>query len=442
MKFRVLAVLGLLGWSADARADDGVQISGSIRARYETIEGQARAGVNASDQLPGLRTTLRAEWKHGPIQLVGEIYDSREWNANPGTPLSTNDVNVMEPAQAYIMANLGSTFGKGTKTTIQAGRMMARIGSGRLIASDDYRNSTNSYTGAIVTTAMPRGYTSTLIYLMPHLRLPDDGVSLRDNRFALDSENVNIALTGGLLAHQAKGSPFLSEISFIHFGERDAPGHPTRDRSLNNLGLRASADPRPGHVDGGVEGIYQWGHVSASTAANAAMLTASATFVRAHLGYSWAGKWKPHVLAEFDRASGDGTSGTYGRFDTLFGFRRGDLAPSGLYNAIGRANILSPGLRIEVAPSARVDAFIGWRGMWLADSHDSFSTTNVRDATGRSGSFAGHQFDTRLRYWIRPKRLRFEFDGVYLARGSFMENAPNGRRGDTRYVSFNLTGFF
>jgi len=174
---------------------------------------------------------------------------------------------------------------------------------------------------------------------------------LRDNRFALDSENVNIALTGGLLAHQAKGSPFLSEISFIHFGERDAPGHPTRDRSLNNLGLRASADPRPGHVDGGVEGIYQWGHVSASTAANAAMLTASATFVRAHLGYSWAGKWKPHVLAEFDRASGDGTSGTYGRFDTLFGFRRGDLAPSGLYNAIGRANILSPGLRIEVTPA-------------------------------------------------------------------------------------------
>ncbi|WDF73895.1 alginate export family protein [Novosphingobium sp. KACC 22771] len=442
MKFRVLAVLGLLGWAPDARAQDGLQISGSIRARYEAIEGQPRAGGNASDQLPGLRTILRADWKHGPIELVGEIYDSREWNANPGTPLSTNDVNVMEPAQAYVMADLGAALGKGTKTTLQAGRMLARIGSGRLIASDDYRNSTNSYTGAIATTAMPGGYTSTLIYLMPHLRLPDDGVSLRDNRFALDSENANIALTGGVLAHQRKGSPLLSEISFIHFGERDAPGHPTRDRSLNNLGLRAGLDPRPGHWDAGFEGIYQWGHVSASTAANAATLTASATFLRASLGYSWAGKWKPHVLAEFDRASGDGTSGTYGHFDSLFGFRRGDLAPSGLYNAVGRANIASPGLRVEVTPSARLDAFIGWRGLWLADSHDSFSTTNVRDATGRSGDFAGHQFDTRLRWWVKPKRLRFEFDGVYLARGAFMKNAPNGRRGDTRYVSFNLIGYF
>jgi hypothetical protein len=259
---------------------------------------------------------------------------------------------------------------------------------------------------------------------MPHLRLPDDGVSLRDNRFALDSENVNIALTGGLLAHQRKGSPFLSEISYIRFGERDAPGRPTRDRSLNNIGLRASFDPRPGHVDGGVEGIYQWGNTSASTAANAATLQVSASFLRAHLGYTWAGKWKPHLLFEFDRASGDGTSGTYGRFDGLFGFRRGDLAPSGLYNAVGRANIASPGLRIEVTPSNRFDAFVGWRGLWLADSRDSFSTTNVRDVTGRSGDFAGHQFDTRLRYWVVPKRLRFEFDGIYLARGRFWKARP------------------
>ena len=442
MKRGCLAVLGLFCWGADARADDGLHISGSIRARFEAIDGQARAGVNASDQLPGLRTTLKADWKHGPIELVGEIYDSREWNANPGTPLSTNDVNVMEPAQAYIMADLGAALAKGSKTTIQAGRMMAGIGSRRLIASDDYRNSTNSYTGAVVTTALKGGYTSTLLYLMPHLRLPDDGVSLRDNRFALDLENVNIALSGGLLAHQRKGSPVLSEISFIHFGERDAPGHPTKDRSLNNVGLRASYDPRPAHWDGGFEAIYQWGTTSASTAPNAATLSVSATFLRAHLGYSWAGKWKPHVLAEFDRASGDGTSATYGHFDSLFGFRRGDLGVSGLYNAIGRANIVSPGLRVEVTPSARVDAFVGWRGLWLADSHDSFSTTGVRDATGRSGTFAGHQFDARLRWWMMPKRLRFEFDGTYLARGRFLETAPNGRRGDTRYVSLNLTGFF
>ncbi|WCT76369.1 alginate export family protein [Novosphingobium humi] len=442
MKRGCLAALGLICWGVDARADDDLHISGSMRARFEAIEGQARAGANASDQLASLRTAVKVQWNHGPIELVGEIYDARAWNANPGTPLSANDVNVLEPLQAYVRADLGSVFGKGSKTTIQAGRMMAMIGSRRLISSDDYGNSPNSFSGAIATTKLKGGFTSTLLYLMPNLRLPDDGVSLRDNRFALDRQNVNVALSGGLLAHQRKGSPVLSEISFIHFGERDAPGHPTKDRSLNNVGLRAGYDPRPAHWDGGFEAIYQWGTTSASTAPNAATLSVSATFARAYLGYSWAGKWKPHVLAEFDRASGDGPSATYGHFDTLFGFRRGDLAASSLYNAVGRANIVSPGLRVEVTPSARLDAFVGWRGLWLADSHDSFSTTGVRDATGRSGTFAGHQFETRMRWWVKPKRLRFEFDGTYLARGRFLETAPNGRRGDTRYVSFNLTGFF
>lgn len=435
------AALALLCWSGAAQADDGVQLSGNIRARFESIDGQARVGSNASDQLWSTRTILHAEWKRGPVQLVGEIADARAWGANAGTPLSTSDVNVLEPLQAYVTVDLGAAAGKGSHTSLQAGRMMLGLGSRRLISSDDYRNAISSYTGALLTT-QSHGNVFNAFFMMPHTYLPDDNASLRDNRFALDKEDIGIALSGAILAHQTKGSPFLSEISFVHFGEHDTPGHPTRDRSLNNVGLRASYDPRPGHVDGGAEAIYQWGQVSASTAAHAAVLSASATFLRAHLGYSWAGRWKPHVLAEFDRASGDGPSGTYGHFDTLFGFRRGDLAPSGLYNAVGRSNLVSPGLRMEVAPGSRFDAFAGWRGLWLADSHDSFSGTGVRDATGRSGTFAGHQFDMRLRYWMMPKRLRFEFDGVYLARGSFLENAPNGRHGDTRYGSFNLTGYF
>ena len=195
-------------------------------------------------------------------------------------------------------------------------------------------------------------------------------------------------LWGGLLARQQKGSPYLAEASFIHFGESDATGRPTRDRHLNNAGLRFSADPRPAHLDGGVEAIYQWGTTSTSLSVSARQVPVSATFLRAHLGYTFATKWRPHLLAEFDRASGDGPSGTYGRFDTLFGFRRGDLGPAGLYSAIARSNILTPGIRLEITPSKRFDAFLGYRALWLADAHDSFASTGIRDASGKSGSFA------------------------------------------------------
>ena len=158
--------------------------------------------------------------------------------------------------------------------------------------------------------------------------------------------------------------------------------------------------------------------------------------------YTFAGIWKPRVLAEFDRASGDGTGPTYGRFDPLFGMRRADLGPVGLYNAIGRSNILSPGIRLELTPSKRIDAFVGYRAMRLADRHDAFSTTGVKDGTGKSGSFAGHQIDARLRQWIVPAKLRVEADATVLVRGSFLRAAPNGPTGNTRYVSLNLTGFF
>lgn len=153
--------------------------------------------------------------------------------------------------------------------------------------------------------------------------------------------------------------------------------------------------------------------------------------------------WSVQLIGTRIRKLGaDGTGSTYGRFDPLFGMRRADLGPAGLYSAVGRSNTASPGIRLELTPSKRFDAFVGYRALWLADRHDAFSTTGVRDASGKSGSFAGHQFDVRLRQWLVPSRLRLELDGTYLARGAFLEQASNGRTGDVRYGSFNLTGFF
>jgi hypothetical protein len=169
----------------------------------------------------------------------------------------------------------------------------------------------------------------------------------------------------------------------------------------------------------------------------------SAWFVHGDAGYTFPTGWKPRLAVEYDRASGDRPGNRYGRFDTLFGMRRADLAPSGLYNAVGRANISAAGVRLEVTPSKRIDGFVSYHALWLAERRDSFSTTGVRDATGRSGSFAGHQLDARLRWWIRPARLRFEADGIVLAKGRFLEEAPNAPSGGTTlYGSLNLTANF
>jgi len=442
----LLGVVAVVGGAAPALAQekpDGLSVTGAVRVRLETIDGQARAGFNQTDMLLNTRTNILAEYKANTVRIGVELFDSRVWGGNAGTPITTNEVDALEPVQAYVAADLDGAFGKGTKLSLTAGRMALNLGSRRLVAADDYRNTTNGYTGVRVDFVAPGGVRATLIYTLPQLRLPEDPESLRDAKIQLDRENFDLVLWGGQLSRAKALGHAMVELSYFHLGERDVPGRPTRDRSLDTFGGRIIAEPRAGAFDYEVEVFYQRGGISASFAPTALRQAVSASFIHADLGYSFVGAWKPRLSLELDRASGDKPGGRFSRFDTLYGMRRTDLAPAGLYNAVARANIMTPGIRLEVAPSKRLDAFAAYRAMWLASDRDSFSTTGVRDASGRSGDFAGHQLEGRVRYWLVPARLRFEFDGLLLAKGRFLRAAPNApRSGWTRYGSFNLSVSF
>jgi len=170
-------------------------------------------------------------------------------------------------------------------------------------------------------------------------------------------------------------------------------------------------------------------------------LDVSAWFLHAEVGFSPKGGWKPRVAALFDAASGDqGKAGRLGRFDTLYGARRFDFGPTALYGALQRTNIVSPGLRLEVAPDKRTDVMVSYRALWLENPRDAFATTGVRDATGASGRFAGHQAEARLRHWIVPDLLQAETGGAVLLKQGVLRNAPNAPgTGNSVYGYFDLT---
>jgi hypothetical protein len=435
---RTLASLMLFAPAAPACAQR-LAVSGTERVRVEAIEGQARTGFNAADQLLNFRTTLLASFDPGPIKLSAELWDSRVYNADRLTPISTSEVNTVELVQAHATVPLGG--GGGVAGSLQLGRFLLNLGSRRLVAADDYRNTTNGYTGARLD--LKRGpWSATAIYTLPQQRRPDDLDALLANRIAPDREGFDLVLWGGLVSRAAAIGPVAIETSFFHLGERDRPGRPTRDRSLDTASARLARDPAPGRLDGEVEAIAQRGTVSASLAATAARQSVRAWFVHADMGYTFAGGWKPRLSVEYDHASGDAPGGRNGRFDTLFGMRRADLAPSGLYNAIARTNIISPGVRVEAVPDTRTDLFLAYKPMWLASRFDAFASTGVRTAAGRSGAFAGHQLDGRVRYKLL-KALTLEADLVLLAKGGFLRDAPNAPLGRwTRYLSLNALAAF
>lgn len=425
---------------AQERAD-GLVLTGNSRLRYEVIDGQTRAGFDSHDSLWNVRTQIAAAYDTGGVRIGAELFDSRAYGADAGTPLTTGEVNALELVQAYVATDL--SLGLGRQLTLTAGRMMLNLGSRRLVAADDYRNTTNGYTGLRADLRATDGVRGTFIYMLPQSRRPDDAAALRDNKVVVDREGFDQVLWGGLLSKDKALGRAMVELSFYHLGERDGPGRPTRDRSLNTMGARIIAEPLAGQLDFEVEALYQGGHVNRSIAANAVRQAVSATFLHADVGYSFGGSWRPRLSIEIDRASGDKPGGRFGRFDPLFGMRRADLGPSGLYNAITRTNILTPGVRVEASPGKRLDGFVSYRPMWLAADEDSFATTGVRDASGQSGDFAGHQMEGRVRWWLMPKRLRLEYSGVLLAKGRFLRDAPNAPSGRwTRYNSFNLTASF
>jgi len=432
-------------WSLHEAVDapDKLKLRASVRTRLESIEGQARPSLNANDTLLDVRSTLYAEYQTGPLRFGAELFDSRAYGGDLKTPIGTNEVNVAELVQAYVAMDFEAPLGKGTKAKLQAGRMALNAGSRRLVSSEEWRNTTNSYLGLRGDIGLPMGLSATGFYVQPTIRLPDDKPNLLDNAYRADRESSAVILWGGLATKANLVGKANAEVSFYHFEEKDSADRPTRDRRLDTVGGRFYREPAVGHADFEVEAFNQSGEISRTLLPHAAIQPVSAQFFHADFGYSFAAPWKPRVSVRYDLISGDRGGSHYGRFDTLYGMRGAELAPSGLYNTVGRANLISPGLSFELTPNRKNDLYLRYRPLWLASRTDSFSTSNVRDISGKSGNFAGNQVEVRWRRWLIVDALRLEVNGTHLAKGAFLRDAPNSpNRSNTNYGAFNLTAYF
>jgi hypothetical protein len=49
--------------------EEGLTLTGSMRLRYEAIQGPARAGFNESDDLVNLRTDILAEYRTRDVRI-------------------------------------------------------------------------------------------------------------------------------------------------------------------------------------------------------------------------------------------------------------------------------------------------------------------------------------------------------------------------------------
>jgi hypothetical protein len=91
-------------------------------------------------------------------------------------------------------------------------------------------------------------------------------------------------------------------------------------------------------------------------------------------------------------------------------------------------------MRMEFKPNAQWKGLLAYRAYWLASNRDAWTTTAIRDASGRSGSFLGHQIEAALQFDIVPGNVQLETGIAHLFIGEFGDNAPNAAgQGDPTY---------
>lgn len=343
---------------AQAPAEDGLTISGTVRVRYEMLEGQYRPALPPRDDALTTQTAIALDYRSGHWHLSAELIDARGyWIDAPGA-VSTSEVDAMELSRASITYRDGPV-------EITAGRLHLNLGSRRLAARNAFRNTTNSFTGLRLDWHGRSGDTLTAFYTLPHTRLPSDRAALIDNRVRWDRESFDLAFWG---AHYTRPDLFggiTLQANIFRLNERDGDNGPNRNRQLLTAGARLHRAPQAGSWDIDMEGAVQTGSIRQSIAPGAPRQDVRAFFAHAELGFSPDLPGHLRISALFDIASGDDPrSASFTRFDTLFGARRWEFGPSGIFGALARTNILAPGLRLETAPAPRWDVMALWRPTW------------------------------------------------------------------------------
>ena len=159
----------------------------------------------------------------------------------------------------------------------------------------------------------------------------------------LDEQTANSVFWGTYV--ESEHVPWFN-VNVFYFGLNDQQlKNKALHRTYGTYGLRLFKSPAINEFDYEFEGAVQTGHLG--------NVEHFAYNPNVEAGYTFNLPWTPRFLAQYTYASGTRTPGGSqdGNFDLLFGARRFDLNPTGIWGPFFRSNISSPGWRLIVQPA-------------------------------------------------------------------------------------------
>lgn len=395
------------------RTPQWLELEGEYRMRYETEDNRYRPGETGGDQQLAHRIRLRLGIRRGlgPLRFLAELEDSRVSLADSGSTITNIHVRKHGFLQLYGALVTNTLFGRPLHSEVQFGRLSFDLGKRRLVARNLFRNTTTRFDGIRWRLSAADRWELQWLLLQHVLYAPPDlNRGRRQGYF------------WGVYYQNSQHSWLRHDLYYLHLYETQKQVGPSY-RQLKTFGARLYSAPSEGGWVYEIESAWQFGR--------SAGLKDFGHLQNVEAGHRWSTAWKPLVLFQYTYASGDRNpyDDRNQRFDGLFGGRRFELAPTGIYNLIPRGNLNAPGYRVVLNPLPTLELTFIHRDFRLAQSRDQWVGVGRRDVTGKSGTHLGQQPEGILR-WKATRNLDYSVCYLRLLPGNFVRNTvpSNGRR--------------
>lgn len=410
---------------------DWVDLGIENRTRFESVShpwrSTAQIGGGRTDSQVVLRSRVRfGLGGNGPVRFLFEGQDARSYlNNQPGDFVNTTTVNEWDILQLFGSLTADNVLGSGLRTDLHFGRMTMDFGSRRYIARNDFRNTTNAFDGIHWQIGKEKLWRFRTFFVEPVIR----------DEVQLDKQNNKFLFWGAYLeSHQI---PWM-KFNVYYYGLNDQRfANNSFHRTYGTYGFRLFKSPAVNKFHYEAEAAVQVGHVG-----NVDHFAYNPEF---QVGYTFDVPWTPRFLLQYTYASGTRTPGgsQSETFDPLFGARRFDLMPTGIFGPFLRSNISSPVWRLIVTPEKGWRIQLKQRFWYLAQGSAVNGGLLAQDPTGGSGNYLGHDLEVRVQ-WAVSQNLDFDagydhwFKGSYFDRLPASANLPQGGNKDSDYFYLSM----
>ena len=343
-----------------------------------------------------------------PFRFVIEFQDSRAFNSL--YQLQGQDINETELLQGYgelyLKDALGTDAkGQGRAISIRAGRMKFEVGSRRLIASNEFRNTTNNFEGFRLRLGERYNDVDLDSFLMrPVIRYP----------YAFDQPEWNNWIYGSFLSIRNISPYFTIQPYLIGRHQYGDPLNPSGalkvKRDTQGPGLRVYGNYKNfdwdldvmkqfgtvGTISSTYPYLYGYTNITNPYGGYAQTKQHDAIAYGFDVGYTFAEHpWKPRFSAVYIYGSGNSSpwSSTNNNVDTFYGFNQ----PFSRNDYIGWNNVKDPKVRVEFEPIKDTKIDTAFSAYWLASAAAAWDRANLFAPLGNRGTFMGTEWDIRVR---------------------------------------------